>query len=54
MNYNNLCNLSIDEIFTMLFPKMTDFVPYIDNNLSFLENKNKEYIAKNLLTEVTL
>ena len=43
---------------------MTDFVPYINNNLSFLENKNnyisgfdnnknKEYTAKNLLTEIT-
>lgn len=44
---------------------MTDFVPYIDNNLSLFSNKNKEYISgidnnkskeyivQNLLTEVT-
>ena len=63
-----LSKLSIDEIFDLLLknllPKMTDFVPYIGNNLSFLENKNnyisgidnnknKEYIVQNLLTEVT-
>lgn len=43
---------------------MTDFVPYINYNLSFFlnknnyntgidNNKNKEYTAKNLLTEIT-
>ena len=57
--------MPIDEIFDLLLknllPKMTDFVPYIGNNLSFLENKNnyisgidnnknKEYIVQNLLT----
>ena len=59
-----LSKLSIDEIFTMLYTKVTDFVPYIDNNVKLFlnkkdiysgidNNKNKEYIAKNLLTEVT-
>lgn len=60
-----LSKLSIDEIFTMLYTKMTDFVPYINNNLSFLynkkdinitgidNNKNKEYNVQNLLTEMT-
>ena len=64
-----LSKLSIDEIFDLLskniLEKMTDFVPYIDNNLSFFlnkkdinisgidNNKNKEYNAKNLLTEMT-
>ena len=59
----------IDEIFDLLLKnileKVIDFVPYIDNNLSlfllenkeyisgFDNNKNKEYIAQNLLTEVT-
>ena len=47
---------------------MTDFVPYIDNNLSFFLNKktinnsysgmdnnqSKQYNAQKLLTEVTL
>ena len=49
----------------MLYTKVTDFVPYIDNNLSLLynekdinisgidNNKNKEYTVQNLLTEVT-
>ena len=48
----------------MLYTKVTDFVPYIDNNLSLFlnkkdinitgidNNKNKEYIVQNLLTKV--
>ena len=55
--------LIIDEIFTMLYTKVTDFVPYIDNNVKLLynenkeyisgidNNKNKEYIVQNLLTK---
>ena len=49
----------------MLYTKVTDFVPYIDNNLSLLYNekdinisgidynKNKLYNVQNLLTEIT-
>ena len=59
----------IDEIFDLLLKnileKVTDFVPYIDNNVKLFLNKkdinitgidndkSKEYIVQNLLTEVT-
>ena len=57
--------LIIDEIFDLLLKKVTDFVPYIDNNVKLFSNKkdinisgidndkSKEYIVQNLLTEVT-
>ena len=30
----------IDEIFDLLLKKVTDFVPYIDNNVKLFSNKN--------------
>lgn len=64
-----LSSLSIDEIFDLfsknILKKVTDFVPYIDNNMLLFSNKNN-YISgidnnkinnipvQNLLTEVTL